>query len=350
MSQQERGQSQLSKKDKRDALRANRAQQLQAELRSNSRRQFLTRAGLGVLTLAGAGTGVWKYFDNQAQYQREQTEALDSAIKEYTVGSKLADVIISEADKGFANLSQRLSGKLTGYTPEEQQSLLAPIELHDANRANSVRNYYTFLLHDLEARGAKALKEPGFYSPEDPGYYFFKDLPEGQQFVGDFQPITRRMGVSPNFKGDNFYDVLVAYHETEHARQDTQRRAKFIQAGQWNVYLGLVNPELGIIVGNDEQEAYLKESMVFDALTDGKLRRDIAAGDIDVDWYVKFLNARPEQRVFVHSEIQIAREALTSGSTLKSFTPGYKQFVNLQYRSARTIVDVTSDNRVLKVR
>lgn len=344
MSSPEGNRRRISRSERRQMARQQ-AKQERSEQRTMSRRSFLSivvpAAGLGTVA---AGYGIWVYLTDQESKERELARVKD----EETRSQKATEAIIFQTDRGFSALYERLKGKLEEYSPEDRQALLAPIALYDLNRANQSRNHSSILLNDLNNRGIAALETPTFQGLENLGYFFIQDKPQAMQFVGAFDPLSRNLMLSPQFRGDNFYDILIAYHETEHARQDAERRASFIASNQWGLYMNLHEPRNGLIVVKDEYQAYIKEVLVFNALTEGKLKKDILASTVDVEWYMDFLNTDSQQKKLVESEIEIARKVFTSGSDLHNFTAGFKNFVNNQY-PRQTLVDILPGNRIVPV-
>lgn len=332
----------LSKKERRKR----RAQQARQEKHRLSRRQAIRKgiilfAGLSATT--GGGIAVWQVA-SVGHGRREQSGI--AAMSEETKGlhedyqrneGKLAQVL-ERTDLAMQWLSESLVPRLLAYSDDDRARLLAPIDIYKVNQANPNRNKYIFLRSDLERRGNKALKLAVQIPLQDLRHFYFQLLEE-ESFAGGFSPPDRTVYINEQFTPSNLFDVLVLYHELEHVRHDTEFRRRLTTQQAFDNYLRFYTIRGGgkrpRIIGAWEQEAYLKEILVMNAILDGRVRRDVINNSFDVNDYLRQLNASASNTKSVEFLFRISKSIYESGSTLTNFAPAYADMINVHYRRDR---------------
>lgn len=317
----------------------------QEELERIDRREALKRLGLwlaGASVTVGGGLTLWQVSSRGNGSTDQPGIAPMSSETRGLYGdyqrneTKLAQVL-ERTDVGINWLRDNLTPRLEAYSETDIASLLAPIDIYDANKANPNRNKYLFLKRDLETRGDVAL-EAGIQTPlQDVRHFLFQllgDLP----LAAGFSPPDKTVSLNKQFDPNNLFDVLVLYHELEHVRQDTEVRRRLTTEQSFGSYMRfytLGRDEKPRIIGAWEQEAYLKEIFVMNALMDGRVKTDAARNTFDVNEYLKALRAPAERRASVELLLSIAKTIYNSGSSLTNFAPAYADTINNYYRRDR---------------
>lgn len=130
------------------------------------------------------------------------------------------------------------------------------------------------------------------------------------------------------------------YHELVHVNQDTMLRP---HQAYGLLYGPQIPGERMRIIGSFEQEAYLKEVLIWDALTEGQLK-DSITGKVDRNKLLRQLGARPHQWDTIAQIIGTARKIYETETTLRNFHPDYANFINKKYYRARyDVFDLTPE-------
>lgn len=350
----------LSKNQLRKLRASQRKEERERQQTLVSRREFITRASLIGLGAAGAlgaaGFVAWQIGARTERKQPPPTPTvppdLDTLRRQYQDREKRLEEVLGKTDKATDYLQKELEGKLQAYSAGDRIALVVPLDVYRINRANPFRNKYKLLLKDLAERGQQALTTEGGIRIDDLAY-FSAGLLEGKaNLAAGFEPATRSINLGEGFSPDNLLDILILYHELEHAHQDTLVRSSLDTREKANIYYNfytIAPRQRQRIVGAFEQEAYLKEAMVLDALTDGQLKKDVTSGRVDVDQYMQRLKARPDQRELLEVVLNGAKVAFTSGTTLTAFSREYADFINQNYRNIGYDIYALNNNRFERI-
>lgn len=270
---------------------------------------------------------------------REETahDVYRRLLREYSRNEEMMRGLLPRLDRAIHALKKDISGKLQQHQLEDEYGLLDPLTVYEHNKSNPYRNRYAVLRRDLQQRGVIAIQEPSGFTIDDVMYFSLALLKDDEGFAAAFEPSGRTLRVSDRFSLSNLLDVVVSYHELDHALQDGQVRKNLRSQEEEESYHRFYSPIPGTrprIVGVFEQQAYLKELFVTDLLTDGRFKADMLTGTAQVDDYVQQLRARPSQRGIVEVLIQLGERAFSTGSTPDSIHPDFASLVNTKYRDA----------------
>lgn len=317
----------------------------QEQLERIGRREALKRFGLwvaGTLVTVGGGVALWQ-LSSRGNGSTDQPGIVPMSsetrrlYEDYQRNETKLAQVLERTDVGINWLRNNLTPRLEAYPESDIASLLAPIDIYDANKANPNRNKYLFLKRDLETRGDAALKT-GIQTPlQDIRHFLFQLLGDVPLAAG-FSPPDKTVSLNKQFDPNNLFDVLVLYHELEHVRQDTEVRKRLTTAQSFDSYMRfytLGRGEKPRIIGAWEQEAYLKEIFILNALMDGRVKTDAVRNSFDVNEYLKALRAPAERRGSVELLLDIAKTIYNSGSSLTNLAPTYADTINNYYRRDR---------------
>ena len=143
------------------------------------------------------------------------------------------------------------------------------------------------------------------------------------------------------------------YHELVHSVQDSEDRKKLPTAEHLRRYLDFYTLGPGQtprILGFHEQEAYLKEILILDLLTNGQFKKDILEGKKDPDYYTKQFGLRIDQHNVVQNIVEIAFQVFSSDSTVTNIAPSFADYINKLYRSQGYQIYEMQNSRVQLVK
>lgn len=322
---------QPSRKELKRQKRQLRADALITQQNQESRRRFLI-AGAGVtgIIILGGG-GAWYLATNYGQ--GSANPEYDELLKQYRMDEKRFEPVLGRADEAINELTNIASEVIRSDDPNRSR-LLAPLQVYADNKEhNPSRNRYRYYREDLEKRGPDALKNPSIQQSTGPSH-FFMDFLKIEGAAAGFSPTGRRVGIKESFDPNNLLDAIVLYHELEIVRQDSEIRKGLTSQKEIQSYIAFYDSGIPRVIGALEQEAYLKEVMLINAISGGKLQQDIERGaELDQDFYLKLLNARDDQKPLVEFVLQIAKEAYSSGTNLDYYAGSYVTFINNQYKA-----------------
>jgi len=343
----------LTRKELRQLELQRRQQENRERQKLISRREFLKKLFVAGGVLLGGGI-VWQIGSRREEQPRPATPplSLDSLKRDYQDKELRLNSVLERVDQAFVSLEETLHGKLQSISEEDRAALMAPIETYKVNKKNIQRNKYSILISDLEARGEGSLRSPTELHITDLNYFFIQLIEDKTNVAAAFAPISRTVHLNGRFDPNNLLDALVVYHEIEHARQDAQVRMGLDTPQrklEYNSFYTTGPGQRGRIIGAFEQEAYLKEVMVLDLLTDGRLREDAYKGKLDIDFYQQRLNVQQDQREILRFVLDGARIVYTSDTSLKSYAPSFVNFMNQQYKNRDFEIYAVNNNRLERV-
>lgn len=300
------------------------------------RRDMLLKVTVGAIATA-TGAGVfWQIRSRNpdSQLQTQPVSELERKRKEYVDDEQTMEVVLGRADQIMSDLGRLIVEKGQTQQAEDFGQLLTPIKIWDVNKENPKRNKYTILRQDLDQRGDVALREGTQLVLKDIRHFHTDLLKDEGPFASTFSPVSRTMSLSEQLSSSNLLDGLITYHELEHARQDSVIRANLttlLAKQQYDQFYTSQPGQRRRTIITFEHEAYLKELMAMNLLTDGQLKEDGLSGRINIDEYQTRLGARVQQRPILEFLGGLATAAFKSGTTLREYSPIFTQQINQFY-------------------
>lgn len=286
-----------------------------------ARTRGVVTAVLLVSALVGLGVANRQ---NIRPFQNPNPAASQEALAKYSADAAANADLIARVDRGMA----RLNSIVYAGPPNPQQlgSLLSPIVFYNANKDNPDRNQSEVLLDGLKKRGAIAIVQPQVPIPANESYFYISSYRgEGgvHTFPAAFMILTQTMEINQDFDPNNLWDDLIAYHESDHAKQAALFRKSARTAGREAHYLqDLSKLSHNSIVGfYSEADAYLKQIAMLNIISSGQLMADLQNPQFPAAKYAALLHARPNQTGAIESLLMIAQDANKIG--VKPDEPNY---------------------------
>lgn len=234
------------------------------------------------------------------------------------------DVLIHGVETSFLDFEPRLRALVNqvGTPPYlEIGELFAPFDAVRINQNNNQRNMLRRRrkIAEHEVSETIVLAHPN---------YFFYDLKEGHRpgegksgGAASFSPVERTMYLPPEHDPQSLLRLLVQYHETRHANQDTSRRVAMrndpaaLQAYiAFHTGRGTEKPKL---ILTEEASAYGYELEVLNLLLRGKLQSGQIPPVKDV---IQTLGCTSREQEGIESLLELARNYYPEGMTDGIFT------------------------------
>ncbi len=303
-----------------------RMQPLPLDIPDPSRRDFLKKglllAGGGVLALGGGALALRTWLGKSE---------LDIVVEDYETKGRKIDGIIEKADLSMATLRGLAEDGLSDYPKEQRDLILFPIDIYERNRGNKYRNLYKYRAERIRSEGLSALEEEIIL--EDDYHFLFDFLPPDakNRTTAAYTPAIKAVGLRRNLQG-NLMDALEIYHEMKHVIQDTKFRSYLDSEEEWVEYVNFFQGERLTIV-EYEQEAYLYEIEMLNALLKGELKTDLATGERNLGYFADLLGVSEDQLPALIQILGYAKIAYDTGTNIDYVAPEFADVVNGNYRA-----------------